>query len=93
VLDYLMGNEEVPKLPLGNEPTRGGTVVTVAVEASLAAVPAVTAHEAAGLLGVSSARVNQLAKAGHLESWKDGHTRMVSIASIQARLADERRAG
>ena len=93
VLDYLMRSEEVPKLPLGNEPTRGGTIVTVAVEASLAEAPAVTAREAAGLLGVSLAQVDQLAKAGYLESWKDGHTRMVSIASIQARLADVRRAG
>ena len=92
-LDYLMRGKEVPKLPLGNEPTRGGNIVTVAVEASLAAVPAVTAQEAAGLLGVSSARVNQLAKAGYLDSWRVGCTRMVSIESIQARLADERRAG
>lgn len=93
VLDYLMKGKEVPKLPRGNEPKRGGSIVTIAVEASLAEVPAVTAKEAAGLLGVSSARINQLVKAGYLDSWKVGRTRMVSIESVQARLADERKAG
>lgn len=93
VLDYLMRGEEVPKPPLGNKPERGGTIVTVAVEASLADVPAVTAAEAAGLLGVSTARVTQLANAGQLDSWKVGRTRMVSLESIECRLADERKAG
>jgi excisionase family DNA binding protein len=93
VLDYLMNGEEVPNLPRGNEPKHGGGIITVAVDASLAEIPAVTAQEAAGLLGVSSARINQLVKAGYLDSWKVGRTRMVSIESIQARLADERKAG
>ena len=52
-----------------------------------------TAHDAAGLLGVSMARVTQLCKAGRLDSWKVGRTRMVSLESIEARLAEERRAG
>lgn len=93
VLDHLMKGEVVPKPPLENEPIRGGRIVTIAVEASLADVPAITAVEAAGLLGVSTARVTQLAKAGALDSWKVGRTRMVSIESVQLRLAEERKAG
>lgn len=93
VLDYLMRGEEVPRLPLGNDPQRGGGIVTVAVDASLSDVPAVTAAEAAGLLGVSTARVTQLAKAGALDSWKVGRTRMVSLESVRLRLAEERKAG
>lgn len=93
VLDYMMRGEEVPKLPLGNEPQRGGGIVTIAVEASLSDVPAVTAAEAAGLLGVSTARITQLAKSGALDSWKVGRTRMVSLESVQLRLAEERKAG
>ena len=93
VLDYLMRGEEVPKPPLGNEPQRGGGIVTIAVEATLSDVPAITAVEAAGLLGVTTARITQLAKAGALDSWKVGRTRMVSMESIQLRLAEERKAG
>ena len=93
VLDYMMRGEEIPKLPLGNEPHRGGGIVTIAVDASLSEVPAITAAEAAGLLGVSTARVTQLAKAGALDSWKVGRTRMVSIESVKLRLAEERKAG
>ncbi|MBR3318203.1 MAG: helix-turn-helix domain-containing protein [Atopobiaceae bacterium] len=56
-------------------------MVTLAVEASLAQVPSVTAAEAARVLGVSTARIAQLCKAGYLDSWKIGGTRMVSIES------------
>ena len=93
VLDYLMRGEELPRFPLNNKPRHGGRVVVVAIEASLDEVPAVTASEAAGLLGVSDARVAQLCKAGHLDSWKVGRTRMVALESVQLRLAEERRAG
>lgn len=92
-LDYLMKGEDVPKPALGNAPRRGGSIVTIAVEATLADVPAITAVEAADLLGVSTARVTQLAKAGQLDSWKVGRTRMVSLESVQLRLAEERKAG
>lgn len=93
VLDLLMRGEDVPRFPLGNVPERGGRIVAVAVEASLRDVPAVTAKEAAGLLGVSDARVAQLCKAHQLDSWKVGRTRMVSVESVQARLSEERHAG
>lgn len=93
VLDYLARGEEIPRLPLGNHPSRGGSVVTIAIKASLDDVPAVSAAEAAALLGVSRARVTQLCKAGLLDSWTKGRARMVSCESIQLRLAEERRAG
>ena len=83
-LDGLMKDGRTPNLPLGNVPVRGGRVVAVAVDVSLSDIPAVTAKEAAGLLGVSDARVSQLCRNGHLDSWKVGRTRMVSIDSVQA---------
>ena len=92
-IDFLVRGEEWPELPLGTEPSRGGRMVTVAVDASLDQVPSVTAAEAARMLGVSTARVSQLCKAGLLESWKVGGTRMVSRESVDTRLEDERVAG
>ena len=92
-LDYLMRGEAWPELPLGSDPTRGGRMVTLAVDASLDQVPAVTSAEAARMLGVSTARVAQLVKAGALESWKSGGTRMVSLDSVECRQAEERKAG
>lgn len=93
VLDCLMKGEEVPDFPKGNAPRQGGSIIVVAVDASLSEVPAVTARDAADLLGVSTARITQLSKAGLLDSWKVGRTRMVSLESIELRLEDERRAG
>lgn len=87
-LDFLMRGEAWPDLPLGTEASRGGRMVTLAVDASLAEVPAMTAAEAARTLGVSTARVAQLCKAGLLDSWKVGGTRMVSRESVETRLED-----
>lgn len=92
-LGYLMAEDEWPDLPLGADATRGGRMVTLAVDASLDQIPAVTAAEAARQLDVSTARVAQLIKAGHLESWKVGGTRMVSVDSIESRLEEGRAAG
>lgn len=93
VLDQMMKGEEVPELPKGNAPSRGGTIVAVAVNPSLDQIPSVTASEAATLLGVTSARVAQLCKAGALDSWKVGRTRMVSRESVNLRLKDACRPG
>ena len=78
---------------LGHAPSRGGTVVTLAVCVELSDVPAVTASEAADMLGVSTARVAQLCRDGSLNSWKVGSTRMVSRGSIECRLAARPGAG
>lgn len=52
-----------------------------------------TAAEAARALGVSSARVAQLINSGLLDSWKDGTKRMVSKASVDARIEYAPRSG
>lgn len=49
---------------LGHAPSRGGTIVTVATNVELSDIPAVTAAEAAEMLGVSTARVAQLCRGG-----------------------------
>lgn len=87
VLDALARGEEFPRGTMGNKPRHGGTVIAVAVAASLEDVPAMTAAEAARELGVSTARVAQLCASGQLDSWKVGATRMVSEDSVLARKA------
>ena len=63
---------ELPAPDFGHEPRHGGKIIAVAVSRELADIPAVTAANAARILGVSSARVSQLINAGLLDSWKDG---------------------
>ena len=65
----------------------GGRVVTIAIERSAMGVPAITASDAASLLGITRARIGQLCRAGTLESWKEGAHRMVSLRSVQERMA------
>ena len=84
--DHLMGGVDLPAPDFGHEPQHGGKIIA-------GDIPAVTAADAARMLGVSSARVSQLINAGLLDSWKDGTKRMVSKASIEARLADAPKAG
>lgn len=78
---------------LGHAPSHGGTTVTIAINAELSDIPAVTATEAAEMLGVSTARVAQLCRDGGLNSWKVGSARMVSRDSIECRLAAKPEAG
>ena len=59
----------------------------------LSDIPAMTAADAARALGVSTARISQLVSAGLLDSWRDGTRRMVSRASVEARLEDPPRPG
>lgn len=84
--DRLMRGEEMPPMSFGHEPRHGGRVVAIAVRRGLGDIPAMTAADAARALGVSPARVDQLIKAGKLDSWRDGTKRMVSKASVEARL-------
>ena len=93
VLDRLMQGDSIPEYHFGHEARRGGRVIAVAVQASLSDVPAVTAAEAARILGVSTARVSQLCKAGLLDSWKVGGTRMVSRESVNLRMDEGAQAG
>ena len=93
VLDALGQGKEFPQGSVGNKPEHGGTVLAVAVEASMSDVPAMTAAEAARELGVSTARVAQLCASGQLDSWKVGATRMVSEDSVLIRKMDAPRTG
>lgn len=78
---------------LGHKAKNGGLIVTVATNVELSDIPAVTAAEAAEILGVSTARVAQLCRDRALDSWKVGSTRMVSRDSIDYRLASKPEAG
>lgn len=76
-----------------HKPKHGGIVIAVAIDFDLSRVDAVTAADAARILGVSPARVAQMCKSNQLTSWKDGSKRMVLRESVNARLADNPRAG
>lgn len=69
------------------------TVVTLAVSVELSDVPAVSASEAAEMLGVSTARVARLCRDGSLNSWRVGSARTVSRDSIKCRLVAKPGAG
>ena len=84
--EHLMGNVELPPMEFGHGPQNGGRIIAIAVERDLGSIPAMTASDAARALGLSTARVSQLIKAGLLDSWKDGTKRMVSKASVEARM-------
>ncbi len=84
--DALINGRDLPSIAFGHEPEHGGRVLAIAVQRELSDIPAMTAADAARALGVSCARVTQLCTAGLLESWQDGTKRMVSRASVDARL-------
>ena len=74
--------------------TRDECVVRIPKEIlRLEDIPAVTAAEAARRLGLTTARIAQLCKAGELNSWRIGATRMVSEDSIAYRLACDHKPG
>lgn len=83
--DAIIRGRHLPEPKLRCEPRRGGRVCCVGVERQLTDVPAVTATEAAAILGISRGRVSQLCASGALESWKEGASRLVSLRSILAR--------
>ena len=90
----LMHGEDIPEATLGHEPTReDGRVLLVAVEAGLDTIPAVTASEAAELLGVSRARVSQMLKADLLEGFRKGRDSFITRYSVDARLREKPKAG
>ncbi|MBR2835662.1 MAG: helix-turn-helix domain-containing protein [Coriobacteriales bacterium] len=91
--DALIRGVDLPGGNLGQEPEHGGKMVIIAIQADLKNVPSITALEAAQKLGISQARVKQLCDSGLLESWKIGRTRMVSLDSVNARLAEQPKAG
>ena len=93
VSNMLVRGVDVSVGSFGNAPQHGGTVIAVSVNCDLSRVDAVTAAEAARMLGVSSARISQMCEAGTLTSWRDGTRRMIVRDSVNARLEDRPRAG
>lgn len=89
----LMLGEDLPALPLGTEPARGGRMLAVCASVSLADVAAVEEADAARLLGADAAEVGRMCAAGLLEWWRTGSGRMVTLDSIVARLEDRRERG
>ena len=91
--DLLMRGEDLPKLPLGNQPQEGGKILLVGADVSLDAINKVTASEAAEMLGVSRSRVSQMLKNNLLDGYRDGRDTYITIDSINARLAERPKAG
>lgn len=91
--DYDMKGEEPPRPTYGNEPRHGGSNMLVEVSAGRETVEKVSASEAARLLAVTPSRVTQMLASNLLEGWRDGRNTWVTLDSVNARLADERRAG
>lgn len=90
----LMLGHELPELPIGNEPKHeGGRILLVGVDASLENIDAVSAAEAAELLGVSRGRVSQMISSGQLFGFRKGRNTYVSRDSLNARLEEQPKAG
>ncbi|MDR3315177.1 MAG: type II toxin-antitoxin system HicB family antitoxin [Coriobacteriales bacterium] len=87
--------EDIPAATFGHVAQDGEVVVVVSFDATAASVgaPHVTAATAAERLGVTPARVSHLLRDGLLEGYRSGREVMVSVASIDARLAIPRKAG
>lgn len=89
----LIRGEKPESSSFGNKPRHGGQVIAISVDCDLDRVNAVTAADAARILGVSSARVAQMCETGQLTSWRDGTRRMVLRDSVNARLAEQPKPG
>lgn len=93
VMDDLVHGKAPAWGSIGNEPRCGGRVIAVSVNCDLEKADAVTAADAARMLGVSSARVAQMCDSGQLTSWKQGTRRMVMRESVKARMNDDPKPG
>ena len=89
----LQNEETLESTGFGHVPAHGGKVIAIAVDCDLSTIPSMSASDAARVLGVSTARVAQMCKAGSLESWKIGARRMVSTASVRERQKEQPKAG
>lgn len=89
----LMLGRDLPELPIGNEPSHGGQLLLVGVDASLDNIDALPAHEAAELLGVSRARVSQMMKSQQLFGFRKGRDAFVTRDSLRARMAEKPKSG
>lgn len=88
-LRYAMASgDSLPDATHGNAPMNGGIVIAIAVDVSASQIESVSAADAARMLGVSRPRVSQLCKSGALFSWNRGTHVMVSVDSVNARIAE-----
>lgn len=89
----VIDGDRQPKVSLNHKPQHGGRVMAIAVDFDLNRVDAVTAADAARILGVTTARIAQMCESGQLTSWKDGSKRLILRESVEARLANTPKAG
>lgn len=83
----------LPEPTFGNEPQNGGRTIIVAVNAGKDTVRKVSPSEAARMLGVTPGRVTQMVAANKLEAYEDAGRKWVTVASVEARLAEKPKAG
>lgn len=83
----------IPKATYRNIPQNGGSIMTLGVEAGKDTVERVTSAKAATMLNVSKGRISQLANSNKLESFKDGGTTYITLASIKQRLKKSPQSG
>ena len=91
--DAMMGGSELPPSTFGHEPENGGVNVIVSVDTTLDAVRKVSASEAARMLGVGRSRVTAMLESKRLDGWRDGRNTWVALDSVEARLAEQPKAG
>ena len=91
--NYAINNITPPKATFENKPKHKGRILIFGVDAGKETVNRVSASEASRMLGVSPARITQLAKNNKLETFKEGGTVWVTIDSINQRLKDAPSAG
>ena len=84
---------EVPVATFGRPAPEGGYVMAIATDAPVPEVPAMSVEDAAGILGVSKARVYAMVRDGVLEGRKVGSSVLVSTASVKNRQSAPRAAG
>lgn len=83
IAEYLDGGTPLPPQIISTEPS---VVFSVDVtDEFLASSKCMTVSDAAEALGISPGRVSQLLDSGGLEAYQHGGTRMVTIASVNAR--------
>ena len=90
-----MRGDPFPEPTFGNEPEHGGRTVIVAVNAGKDTIRKVSASKAAKMLGVTPGRVTQMVAAGKLDGFKDddGVHSWITLDSVEARLAEQPKAG
>lgn len=84
---------DIPEATFGNTPKHGGQNIIVAVSAGVDTVQKVLPSEAARMLGVTPGRVTQMVAANQLEAFEDAGRTWVTVASVEARLAEQPKAG